>query len=273
MQDGWIKLWRKSTDSEVFQNPELWLFWCWCLLKASRKNRKQVVGWQTIELKPGQFVFGRKKAAQELPLSEQKIRTCLKKLKTLQKLTIKSTNKFSLITIEKWDTYQDHYNRNNQLTNQQLTNNQPTTNQQLTTNKNVKNEKNVKKYSYGDPQKWNRNQPIDHVSFVDAFNELYDRQLRVTDSKRENIRSRLRTFTGEEIKKAWQNRTKDQWLNSEGSKYLGDWKAAMRNDEKIDKYLNIQENHKSNGQPGNGKENRAERFFRIGKELFEDAPA
>lgn len=111
-------------------------------------------------------------------------------------------------------------------------------------NNNKKNNNNNNKdpYCYGDPQKWQEGQDIDHVSFVDAFNELYDRQLRVTDSKRENIRSRLRTFTGAEIKKAWENREHDEWLNSEGSKFLGDWKAAMRNDEKIDKYLNQKTN-------------------------------
>jgi len=104
------------------------------------------------------------------------------------------------------------------------------------------------KYCYGDSQKWNETQGIDYTSFVDAFNKLFDRQLRITDKKRKMIRGRLRTFTGDEIKKAWENRKSDEWLNNEGSKYMGDWAAAMRNDEKIEKYLHAEN---SNGYDNN----------------------
>jgi hypothetical protein len=62
-------------------------------------------------------------------------RTCLKNLKKSKKITIKTTNKYSIITIVNWDTYQNDQDIANHQTNQQLTNNQPTTNQQLTTNK------------------------------------------------------------------------------------------------------------------------------------------
>ena len=125
---GWVKLWRKSTDSGLMQNPDLWLFWCWCLLKATHKPKKQMVGFQVVELQPGQFVFGRKKAATELPLSEQTVRTCVKKLETLQNLTIKSTNKFSIITIVNWDAYQEINQQDNQQDNQQVTSSQPAAN-------------------------------------------------------------------------------------------------------------------------------------------------
>jgi len=138
---GWVKLWRKSTDSGLMQNPDLWLFWCWCLLKATHKPKKQMVGFQVVELQPGQFVFGRKKAATELPLSEQTVRTCVKKLETLQNLTIKSTNKFSIITIVNWDAYQEINQQDNQQDNQQVTSSQPAANHK----QEVKECKNVKK--------------------------------------------------------------------------------------------------------------------------------
>lgn len=93
-------------------------------------------------------------------------------------------------------------------------------------------------YEIDDSEKWDGDQPINYQSFVEKFNLMYDRELRVTDKKRKNIRSRLRTFTGKEILTAWLNRKDDTWLTGEGLEYLGDWKAAMRNDEKIDKYLN-----------------------------------
>lgn len=141
---GWVKLWRKSVNSLVFQDAKLWKIWTWCLMKATHKEHDQLVGYQKIHIMPGEFIFGRKSASFELNISEQTIRTSLDSLRKLKNLTIKSTNKYSVISIINWDTYQIDDTTTNQQTNQQLTSKQPATNQQLTTNKNVKNDKNVK---------------------------------------------------------------------------------------------------------------------------------
>ena len=98
-----------------------------------------------VELDPGQFVFGRKKASIETGLSERKIRTCLDKLKKFQNVTIKTTNKFSIITVINWGTYQQDETKSDQLNDQQVTNKRPTSDQQVTTNKNNKHIKNNKK--------------------------------------------------------------------------------------------------------------------------------
>lgn len=66
-----------------------------------------MIGNQQIALQPGQFIFGRKKASKETRLSERSIRTCVYNLCTLGNLTIKTTNRFSLITIVNWELYQD----------------------------------------------------------------------------------------------------------------------------------------------------------------------
>ncbi len=145
MHRGYIKLWRKVFESNVWKNKNLWRFWTWCLLKGSHKIHKIMVGYQEIELKPGQFIFGRKKCAEETGLSEQNIRTCLRILNDTE-LTIKPTNKFSIGTIINWKDYQISQNE----TNQQVTIKQPASNQQVTTNKNVNNEKNVNKKKYSE---------------------------------------------------------------------------------------------------------------------------
>lgn len=128
MEKGYVNLWRKSLESAVFKNANLWMFWCWCLTKATYKPYTTLVGYQKIDLLPGQFIFGRRKAAEELPLSEQEIRTCLKTLENLQNLTSKPTNKYTIITICNWERYQNQENEINQQVNQQLTNKQPATN-------------------------------------------------------------------------------------------------------------------------------------------------
>lgn len=133
MHRGFICSWRKSFDSDVTKNVNVWYFWSWCLHKACYSEQRVIMNFQEIILQPGQLIFGRKKAAEEIPLSEQEIRTCIRFLEKIGNLTIKSTNRFSIITITNWSIYQDKECRVNQHINQQLTSKQPATNQQLTT--------------------------------------------------------------------------------------------------------------------------------------------
>ena len=124
MNRGYIHLWRKSLDAGWIRNHELWAFWSWCLLKATYREYDAIVGLQRVHLKPGQFVFGLKKASQETGLSIQQIRTILGFLKKAGNLTIKTTNKFSVITIINWDTYQGGETQINKQSNKPLTNDQ-----------------------------------------------------------------------------------------------------------------------------------------------------
>jgi len=128
-----------------------------------------MVGYQMVELKPGQFIFGRKAAAIELEISERSIRTCLQHLINLENLTIKATNKYSIVTVVNWDSYQLDENKNDQ----QTTIKRPASDQQATTNKNVKECKNVKK-------KENPLPPI--PDFIDP--ELWEQYLLIRKKKK-----------------------------------------------------------------------------------------
>ena len=125
--DGYIKLYRKSIENGWLKNGDLWRFWCYCLLKATHQKTTVVVGWQQIELEPGQFIFGRRVASDDLEMSERKVRTCLHALKNMQNVTIKTTNKFSIISIVNWDTYQQAETQNDQQNDQQATSRRPHT--------------------------------------------------------------------------------------------------------------------------------------------------
>jgi len=140
MNQGYIKLYRKTVDNTIIRNPQLLQFWVWCLLKATHKEIEIHVGKQIVKLNPGQFIFGRKAAAAELFSTEMKIRGCLKSLQNSQnissksnheidqKVTTKITNKFTILTICNWELYQNDEEEDNQLNNQQTTNKQPTNN-------------------------------------------------------------------------------------------------------------------------------------------------
>lgn len=131
MHRHWVKFWRKSLDSGMLQNPELWTFWSWCLLKASHKASKQMLGFQVIDLEPGQLIFGRKIACKELNLSEHVVRSCVSTLKEMGNISVKTTNKFSIITVINWAIYQgsglEIHQQNHQPEHQQPTNNPPQT--------------------------------------------------------------------------------------------------------------------------------------------------
>lgn len=108
------------------KNSEMVSLWVYLLLTAQYEDTYE----EGVYLKRGQVKFGRKKASQDLGISETTIRTCIKRLKMAQQITTKPTNKYTIITILKYDDYQGGKKKttNNLTTN--LTNNQPTTNQQ-----------------------------------------------------------------------------------------------------------------------------------------------
>lgn len=135
---GWMKLHRKLACWEWYKKSEMVHLFIHLLISANFKDSI----WQGTEIKRGQLLTGRKSLSFETGISEQSIRTCLKKLESTKEINIKSTNKHSIITICNYDSY----NEDAQQTNQQSTSNQPATNQQLTSNqpqrKNDKNDKN-----------------------------------------------------------------------------------------------------------------------------------
>lgn len=106
MNNGWIKMHRKLIESSVFENPKLLKTWIWCLCKASHTKHEVIVGKQIVLLKEGQFVFGRLKAAEALNMNDRTVYDYMKMLQNLKMISINSNNKFSIVTVEKWDFYQ-----------------------------------------------------------------------------------------------------------------------------------------------------------------------
>lgn len=150
---GWVKIHRKILHSPIFDNANLLKVWFWCLCKATHEPRKHLVGNQLVELEAGQFVFGRKSAALDLKMKERTVYDYMNVLEKLEMLNIKSTNKFSVVTVMKWDFYQgrddvdQQQKDNNPTTIQHQSNNSPTTVQHKQECKELKNVKNVKNIS------------------------------------------------------------------------------------------------------------------------------
>ena len=128
---SWIKLHRRLLDSEVFKKPDHLKLWTYLLLKASHRGKTFRHGDQTIKIEPGSFVSGRQKIAEETGYSESKIRRFLAYKKATNKLTIKSTKQYSILTICKYSDYQldeketdqriDHQTDHNQENSKSIT--------------------------------------------------------------------------------------------------------------------------------------------------------
>lgn len=128
MNNGYIKLHRQFLEWEWYQNPNVVSVFLHCLLKANYTDKK----WQGITIKKGSFITSYQKISNELSgktggLSVQQVRTALENLKSTGELTIKTSNKYTHISINNWSYFQDD---NTQL------------NKQITTTKNNKNNKN-----------------------------------------------------------------------------------------------------------------------------------
>lgn len=124
-QGGYIPLYRQILDWGWYLDTNTKVLFIHLLLKANINPGE----WLGISIHPGQLITGRQKLSAETGLTEREIRTSLKKLEKTGEIEIKTTNKFSIITICKWGDYQIK----NYMSDQQTTSKRPASDQQTTT--------------------------------------------------------------------------------------------------------------------------------------------
>jgi hypothetical protein len=147
MERGYIKVWRKLEDSGLLQMPNTLALFIYILMHAMHKDRKVGTSTGVINLKRGQYISGRKALAADLEQSEREIRTSLQRLIDLEIITVETTNRYSVYTIENYNKYQDSDQHNDQQTTGTEANKRPANDQQTTTNKELKNLRNKKPMS------------------------------------------------------------------------------------------------------------------------------
>lgn len=123
--NGYICLYRSLLNWEWHDNP----FTGWLFVNLLLLANIAPANWQGITLKRGQVVTGRKALAAQTGLSERQVRTALDHLEKTGELTIKTTSKYSLITIVNYGKFQDF----SEFPTSKATNDRPTTDQQSTT--------------------------------------------------------------------------------------------------------------------------------------------
>lgn len=233
MGSGFVKLFRSITEWEWYQDANTMRVFLHLLLHANYKPKK----WQGITIEAGQFITSRDKLAVDLKLSVQQIRTSLNKLKSTSEITIKTTNRFTVITINKWQQYQGHeetksdVNEDYQPTEQPAS--QPTDNQQITTTKKDKNEKEEKKKDIC----LKTNEVFDH--WVMRMGKT--KAAKLTTGRAKAIKARMAEgYTVEDLKRAVDGCAKSKHhmgMNDQGTVY-DDLTLICRSGEKVEQFMN-----------------------------------
>lgn len=131
--NGYILIHRKLLNWQWYKDSNTLHLFIDLLLDANYEDSK--VGFQII--KRGQCITSLKRIHENTGLTFQEIRTSLSKLEKSGEINKQTTNKYSIITINKYNDYQE--------LNKQLTNKQQTTNNiKINIIKNNKNNKEIK---------------------------------------------------------------------------------------------------------------------------------
>lgn len=204
MSKGYIKLWRKTIDSKIFADPELFKLWCLCLLKASHKKTFITVDGlkEPIEVLPGQFVTGRYSLHSEYYPKRKKnqkspstVWRWMEILENMQNLHIETNNKFSIVSIVNWSSYQGNCTQNAQQNEQQVNSRCTADEQQMNTNKNVENvkKKDIRPFSI------EKRPPTPYQDMVAIYHEVLPELpavRKLTDKRKSQAR---KIFNDEEI--------------------------------------------------------------------------
>jgi hypothetical protein len=101
MKNGWICLHRRMLEWEWYSDTNVVRVFIHCLLKANWRDKR----WRGMKIGRGSFFTSSSKIAEELHLTRMATRTALDKLKSTQEITTQSTNKGLLVTVLKYDSY------------------------------------------------------------------------------------------------------------------------------------------------------------------------
>ena len=196
--NGYIKVHRGMLDWEWYADANTKAVFLHLLLTA-RHNTGSFRGYP---LNPGDVVTGLYALSEALDLSVQSVRTALNHLKSTNEITIKATNKFSVVTLVNWEKYQTVDDDANKQNNTPSTNDQQTINKRVTTTEERKKERRKEERRFTPPS-------VDEVS-------VYCRERGNTVDPQ--------TFVDFYASKGWKV----------GSNPMKDWKACVRTWEKRD---------------------------------------
>jgi len=170
--NGWIKLHRSLVKWEWYDDINVKVTFLHLLLSANHAPKK----WRGIDIGRGQLWTSIGNLAKEIGLSEKQIRNSLKKLERTNEISIKGASKGTMITVCKYDSYQDTKEDKGEQTGKPKANEGQAKGKQGATNNNDNNTNND---NNGNKQV-NKEQHFEDSSLNDAFEDfkLHRKQLK-----------------------------------------------------------------------------------------------
>lgn len=206
MEDGWIKMYRVFLEWEWYSETNMVRLFLHLLLKANFEDKR----WRGIVIKRGQLVTSISNLHTETRLSERAVRTCLDRLVKTGEIDKQTTSQYTIITICKYEEYQQveegkRQTNDNQATSERQANDKRTTSERQQ-HKNIRSKelKNILPTNVGsssensaDPNP--KEEKIDFVGLLDFWNKTMESSGAVipkikslSERRKSNIKARVR---------------------------------------------------------------------------------
>ena len=122
--EGWIKLHRKLLDNPIVcKDSDHLAVWIYLLLNATHVDYDVLFKGKRTTLQPGQLITGRKSIAEKLNISEYKVQRILKTFEIEHQIAQQTTSQNRLISIVRWNEYQQSAQQNAQRVHNECTTN------------------------------------------------------------------------------------------------------------------------------------------------------
>ena len=136
-EGGWVKIFRRFLKWEWYDDTNMVRLFLHLLLRANYEDKK----WHGITVKKGQLICSLSTLAKETHLTTRNLRTCLQRLIETKEIDKQTTSKYTILTICKYDSYQQVEEPKRQTNDKQATSKRQASDKQATTTQEYKESK------------------------------------------------------------------------------------------------------------------------------------
>lgn len=246
--EGWIKLHRTILENPIVcKDAAHFAVWSYLLLNATHTERRVIFDKEEMVLKSGQLITGRKVIAEKFNIDESKVQRILKTFENAQQIEQQTSNKNRLISIVRWEEYQQIEQQIEQRVNNKCTTNA----QQMHTNKNDKKGKNEKNNNISKDIYVSTNADTSGV-VIEKWNSLnLSKVICIKNNRAKMLQARIKEYSLEKVIEAIDNIKDSNFLkgqNNRGWIIDIDWFLKPNNFPKVleGNYLNKDKKSTSN---------------------------
>lgn len=241
---GFALLHRKIMETPFYKDAEASHLWVHLLLRANYEPAVIQTDYGDVMCQRGEFLTGRNTLAEETGLTSDRVKSLLRKFKNLGMITTKSTNRFTVIQVVKYDEYQQfscpadvqQMSKRNPVIARPGGEQCPADVQRLSTDKEYTNKSNtnVLDMSSGDDQSpRKKTKSIPYQAIMEAYNEAAGDRLPNAETINAKRRAAIKRMLGELKEPTVQAATAyfHAFMDSAGRFYFGDnnrgWRASF----------------------------------------------